>query len=578
MKKYLIILSILFFNFGNSQQLAFPDAYGAGAYATGGRGGKIVHVTNLNDSGVGSLRWALLDNSNKADVRTIVFDVSGLINLNSDIYMSNNPGDTGGFVDGITIAGQTAPLGGITITGGKIRMFSINNVIVRYLTFRETTSTDGCFSNTNGNNIIIDHLSGSHTGDIIFSITSSDQITTNKTIQNCLFAQSKNGLIIGDSSPLTDEDYGDISVLRNAYYNVGWRVPFKGGGAIKVDAINNIAHSWSDRLIRMDAYDYTLNHIENYYQAGGSTTNRLLWVSWNNNVNATPRIYNQNNFLEDAPRGSYSKPSGYDLDESVAWTEFQNNFQQLPSSWFASTMYPLKGRVPTILSNSQLKTEVLSLVGNSQYINDSGDVSFYRDSYDTVYVNGINNNDNISRDSSDPSPITVLSNSRPAGFDKDGDGIPDLVEDANGLDKNDATDGALIHTSGYSNLEYFYLNKVDEVTPDTTPPTDPTNITISNITNTTATVTWNASTDDVGVSGYYIKNGVASISTVTGGESYNFTSLSPDTTYFFFVSAFDAAGNESADVQFSFTTTNTAAPEPSPVNKQQAKKLIIINY
>ncbi|WP_461599365.1 Ig-like domain-containing protein [Winogradskyella sp.] len=496
-KAYALFLLFTTLSFSNSysQQLAFPSAMGAGAYASGGRGGVVVHVTNLNDSGIGSLRSALVDYQDQD--RTIVFDVSGIINLNSNIVLSS-PEQGGNASGGITIAGQTAPLGGITITGGKIRMFGVDNVIVRYLKFRETTPTDGCLSNTDGNNVIFDHLSASNTPDICFALTSNAEISTNKTIQYCLMAQSKNALIIGDTTPQGDVDYGEISVIRNAYYNISHRIPMKGGAAIKVDAINNIAHNWKSRLIRMDDWDFTLNHIGNYYQGGTNTTNVLKHCAYNNNPDGNYYIYNENNYMDpDETTPEYLN------DESVVWTEYQNNFVPLPPEVFVTTPFPIKGNSNfTIYDSSELKSEVLPHVGAYKYIDDNGNVADYRDVYDTEHINGIDTDDASTRVTAIELPIQTLSNTRPTDFYQSNPHIPEVWFSANvpqGQDHND------LAPSGYTWLEE-YLNQVDnvapiptvevtgvEVTPNTLDLTIPETITL------TVTITPNNATDQSGV-------------------------------------------------------------------------------
>lgn len=453
MKNLLALLIFATINFATAQQLAFPSALGAGAYSPGGRGGIVVHVTNLNDSGIGSLRSALVDYQNQD--RIIVFDVSGLITLNSNIVLSS-PEQGGSATGGFTIAGQSAPAPGITITGGKIRLFGVDDVIVRHLKFFETTATDGCLSNTDGNNVIFDHLTASHTPDICFALTSNSEISTDKTIQYCLMAQSKNALIVGDTTPQGDVDYGEISIIRNAYYNISHRIPMKGGAAIKVDAINNIAHNWKSRLIRMDDWDFTLNHINNYYQGGTNTTNILKHCAYNNNPDGNPLIYTNGNYMDPA-----ETTSEYLTDETIVWTEYQNNFEPLPESYFVDTPFSLKGNASfSIYNSSDLKTEVLPFVGAYKFLDDNGYVVEYSDELRTSFINGVNTDDDSTRDTTVPAEaLNITENARPSNFDTDNDGMADAWEIREFGDLTQTNNGDY-DSDGYTNIE-AYLNQVD---------------------------------------------------------------------------------------------------------------------
>ena len=163
---------------------AFPGAEGGGMYATGGRGGSIIHVTNLNDSGPGSFRDAVAHSN-----RIVVFDVGGTINLSSDVSCAGN----------ITIAGQTAPGGkGITLKGGKLA-FGGGNIIARFISSRPGEKGSGDYDAWGGragcNNTIIDHCSIGWANDEQFGLYSDN---TNQTVQytivgpsNCVSYHSK---------------------------------------------------------------------------------------------------------------------------------------------------------------------------------------------------------------------------------------------------------------------------------------------------------------------------------------------------------------------------------------------------
>ncbi|MHA7842944.1 MAG: Ig-like domain-containing protein [Winogradskyella sp.] len=458
---YVLILLLLSFSLTGiySQQLAFPTAMGAGAYSTGGRGGEVVHVTNLNDSGEGSLRWALTDVSNRGNSRTIVFDVSGVIQLTSDIYMSNN-GNPGNYAHGITIAGQTAPEGNITITGGKIFLVGIDDVVIRYVKFRSTANVSGCLQSQGGDNIIFDHLTGSHVeaAEVTFSMVSNNAdeegLTTGKTIQNCLIHDSGLGLILGDTSPPNDTHNEEHTIINNVFVNVGHRVPGKIGGAVRMDIINNVAHNWFARLIRLDDWSYTLNHVGNYYSKGGRNNERsnLAYYGTRNG-----KIYDSDNYID--PTANYPD-----------WTDFdQPRIDQLPASSFVDTPFSFNNESTlNIRPSVNLKTEVVPFVGAYKYIDNNGTVVEDRDVLDTSAINkAITEFDgDTSQDitySITLAEIPTSNNTRPTDFYQSNPHIPEAYLISRGITGNPTIHNQL-QPSGYTLLEE-YINQVDNTAP-----------------------------------------------------------------------------------------------------------------
>ena len=184
-----------------AQQLAFPGAQGWGRYATGGRTGSVYHVTNLNDSGSGSLRDAV-----SSPNRIVVFDVAGVININSRIVFANN----------LYVAGQTAPGEGITVYGNGVSFSGANNTIVRYMRFRMGRKGDSgkdAAGISNGTNMIFDHCSFAWGQDETFSINSDGKGDLgNITIQNSVVGQ---GLMTHSAGGLMQAD--NITLYRNLY-------------------------------------------------------------------------------------------------------------------------------------------------------------------------------------------------------------------------------------------------------------------------------------------------------------------------------------------------------------------------
>ena len=162
-----------------AQQIAFPGAEGYGKWTTGGRGGRVLTVTNLNDSGEGSFRDAV----EQMGPRIVVFAVDGTIELKSPLRVNN---------DSITIAGQSAPGDGICLKDYPL-VVNASNVIIRYIRVRvgdlNNLDSDGLGGGRYGQkNVILDHLSVSWSIDECLSIYK----TENLTVQWCLVTHSLN--------------------------------------------------------------------------------------------------------------------------------------------------------------------------------------------------------------------------------------------------------------------------------------------------------------------------------------------------------------------------------------------------
>ena len=252
---------------------AFPTAYGAGAYAKGGRGGFVYHVTRLDDyiAGatpiVGTLRWAI----EQPRPATIIFDVSGTVVLVRNLIEPMND---------LTIAGQTSPIGGMTLTTDGLRNSNnsyksigaqgySDNLIMRYIAIRHQISTlEGfsVYSNTDSaRNMIFDHMSFSWAGNSSFATRGT--FTENITLQRSILAESKVGGLMTNSQ--NHEYTNNISYHNNLFYNASHRLLNNGANG-RVDNINNIIQSWKFRLSYING-DIRYNHLNNYYAMGERT-------------------------------------------------------------------------------------------------------------------------------------------------------------------------------------------------------------------------------------------------------------------------------------------------------------------
>ncbi|WP_338839852.1 T9SS C-terminal target domain-containing protein [Flavobacterium ginsenosidimutans] len=247
-------------------QLAFPGAEGYGRYAVGGRGGKVIEVTNLNDDGPGSLRDAI---NQEIGPRTIVFTVSGNIKLASRL-VANQPY--------ITIAGQTAPGEGITISRAPIGLTG-NDGVIRFLKVRigGGTTFDG-MGLTGADYSIIDHCSISWTIDESFSSRGAHHITLQRTlISEALNVAGHDKYPAGKMHGFAATIGGDIGSFHHNLlahnYGRNWSI---GGGLNgdgyytgRLDITNNVVYNWGQRTTDGGANE--VNFVNNFYKPGAST-------------------------------------------------------------------------------------------------------------------------------------------------------------------------------------------------------------------------------------------------------------------------------------------------------------------
>ncbi|MBX2966328.1 MAG: pectate lyase [Cyclobacteriaceae bacterium] len=416
-----------------SEPVAFPGAEGFGKYTTGGRGGKVYTVTNLNDDGPGSFREAV----KKKESRIIVFAVSGTITLKSPLYINS---------DNLTIAGQTAPGDGICIRDYPVKV-NASNVIIRYLRFRlgdETAVEDDAISGTRQKNVIIDHCSMSWATDECASFYYNE----NFTMQWCIISESLNQSVHAKG----EHGYGGIwggkkaTFHHNLIASHSSRLPrFSGSATVPnppdelVDFRNNVIYNWmNNNTYGGETGRY--NVVNNYYKPGLATKqnrkDRIL-----NPSEPYGKFFVNGNYLEGNETISTDNSRGIIADD------VDPTLINIPFTVEPITEHNAKDAYKLVLeyAGASLKRDVV----DTRIIREAetGTASFGK------------NKDGIIDSQKDVGGWPELKSS-PALLDTDGDGMPDGWEISNKLNPNDASDGtAYTLSKTYTNVE-VYINSL----------------------------------------------------------------------------------------------------------------------
>lgn len=429
-------------------QLAFPGAEGYGRFARGGRGGKVVAVTNLNDSGPGSLREAV---TNDIGPRTIVFNTSGIIQLNSRLVLSQPY---------VTIAGQTAPGKGICIRKAPLGITG-NDAIVQNIRVRlgGGQTFDG-MGLTGADNSIIDHCSISWTIDEAFSSRGGKNITLQKTlISEALNAAGHQNYPAGTEHGYAATIGGDIgsfhhNLLAHCYgrnWSLGGGLDGSGAYTGKMDITNNVVYNWGSRTT--DGGTKEVNFVNNYYKPGAGSKIFVAFNQQNENVgtgmqrcyfngNVMPGYFDESNQTV-GRKASYSNGATYTYDNFVD-TPF---FPSYVTTQTAKTAYKI----------------VLSDVGCIQPEFDEHDQRIITETLNGTYTyrGSVTNKPGFPDNESDVGGYeTYPEIVRDANWDTDKDGLPDWWETIHGTNINSATgdfsdSNADADLDGYTNLDLY---------------------------------------------------------------------------------------------------------------------------
>ncbi len=416
MKRAIItICGIIFCQITIAQQIAFPNAEGFGRFATGGRGGDVYHVTNLDDSGKGSFRDAV-----SHSMRTVVFDVGGVINIKDKIKVAPK----------ITIAGQTAPGEGIVVYGNGVSFSS--DCVVRYMRFRGSVNMPrgACVVVVDSvQNVILDHISVEWGRWDDMHIKDSENITVQYSI-------------IGE--PIDPQRFGalfegpkHVTINHCLWIDNQSRNP---KAKATIEYVNNVVYNWGvDGFVGgHSAAEHSQDLINNYFIAGPNSGNNFV-----GEFAATDHVYQTGNYVDMNKDGKLNGRLVLDSDFVHAKATIEHSRQNAAMD------------IAHIESAEEAYMKVLLSAVASKH-------RYAVDDRIICYLQSLGKDGKIFKTEADAGGQGPI-NGGTTPKDTDGDGIPDDWEKAHNLNVNNAADGkAFANGSGYTNLE-VYLNSIADI-------------------------------------------------------------------------------------------------------------------
>ncbi len=392
---------------------AFPGAEGFAAETSGGRGGEIYHVTNLNDAGPGSLRDGV---EHPPGPRTIVFDVGGYIALKSILRVGSD----------LTLAGQTAPGQGIGLRGSEVSLSGSHNIVVRHLRIRqglaEKQDKKSAVNMYGASDIILDHLS------IQWGRwdTIDMNLCTNVTVQNCLIGP---GVAPQRFGCLCQSE--NVSFIRNLWISNQSRNPKSKG---RVQYVNNVVYNWGvcGYVGGHSGADHAADLINNYFIKGPNSNDHFA-----GEFKPTDHIFQNGNFVDLNRDGELN-------GRPVTAEDFTSQGDNAPTLVPAPTASPKNFPAPD------------SALAAYKKVVASAGASLHRDAVDTRLIADLVSLGKRGATVRNPEEMGGFGEiaGGPAPLDTDGDGMPDAWETAHGTNPT-IPDGQKTTASGYTHLEAY---------------------------------------------------------------------------------------------------------------------------